>query len=112
MINDDRRIFPRHTLRAFAELGSSNQQWAAHVLDISHQGARIALLDDYHLPNGSTVKLRIEIPESHLQNGIQPYLLVEGTLVHQQEHILGIQYQPGSEADAELLNNLLANLNQ
>jgi len=39
-------------------------------------------------------------------------LLVEGTLVHQQEHILGIQYQPGSEADAELLNNLLANLNQ
>ena len=43
--HDNRREYTRYPLRAFAELDNSNQKWAAHVLDISSQGARIALLD-------------------------------------------------------------------
>jgi hypothetical protein len=31
--------------------------------------------------------------------------------VHQQDNILGIQYEPASEKDAELLKQLLSNLN-
>jgi hypothetical protein len=111
MNDDDRRTYPRYPLRAFAELGSSEKEWAAHVLDISYHGARIALLDDYHLCAGDAIDLRLEIPEMQIPEGMLPYLYLKGTLVHQQEHMLGIQYEPASAQDAELLRTLLANLN-
>lgn len=111
MTHDDRRTSPRYPLRAFAELGSSNREWAAHVLDISYYGARIALLDEYNLCAGDSIRLRLEIPEMQVPEGRLPYLHLEGTLVHQQEHMLGIQYEPASELDAELLKQILANLN-
>ncbi len=112
MNNDDRRTSPRYPLRAFAELGNAEKEWAAHVLDISYQGARIALLDDYHLCAGDAIDLRLEIPEMQMPEGMLPYLYLKGTLVHQQEHMLGIQYEPASAQDAELLKSLLANLNK
>ena len=111
MNDDNRRTYPRYPLRAFAELGCSNKEWAAHVLDISYEGARIALLDDYHLCAGDSVDLRLEIPEMQVPEGMRPYLYLKGTLVHQQEHMLGIQYEPASAQDAELLTLLLERLN-
>jgi hypothetical protein len=111
MNNDDRRIAPRYPLRAFAELGSSQKEWAAHVLDISYYGARIALLDEYNLCAGDPIRLRLEIPEMQVPAGTLPYLYLQGTVVHQQEHMLGIQYEPVSEQDTELLKQILAKLN-
>jgi hypothetical protein len=111
MNDDDRRTSPRYPLRAFAELGNSEKEWAAHVLDISYHGARIALLDDYHLCAGDSIDLRLEIPEMQVPEGMLPYLYLKGTLVHQQEHMLGIQYEPASAQDAELLKQILASLN-
>ena len=111
MNDDDRRTHPRYPLRAFAELGCSNKEWAAHVLDISYDGARVALLDDYHLCAGDAIHLRLEVPELQAPKNTMPYIHLNGTLVHQQEHMLGIQYEPASAEDAELLKNLLRNLN-
>ena len=108
--HDDRRIHPRYPLRAFAELGSSDKEWAAHVLDISYQGARVALLDEYHLCAGDSIRLRLEIPEIKVPAGKLPYIHLQGNLVHQQEHMLGIQYEPATDEDAELLKQLLDNL--
>ncbi len=111
MNNNERRTSPRYPLRAFAELGSSDKEWAAHVLDISFYGARIALLDEYNLCAGDPIRLRLEIPEMEVPEGMLPYLHLQGTLVHQQEHMLGIQYEPASELDAELLKKILVSLN-
>jgi hypothetical protein len=111
MNEDDRRTHTRYPLRAFAELGNSEKEWAAHVLDISYHGARIALLDDYNLSAGDAVDLRLEIPEMQVPEGTLPYLYLKGTLVHQQAHILGIRYEPASAQDAELLQHILKNLN-
>lgn len=111
MNDDDRRNYPRFPLRAFAALGKSDKEWAAHVLDISYHGARIALLDNYNLCAGDAIYLRLEIPELQVPEGMLPYLHLNGTLVHQQEHMLGIQYEPASEQDAELLKQILENLN-
>ncbi|RYY75073.1 MAG: PilZ domain-containing protein [Gammaproteobacteria bacterium] len=111
MNDDERRTTPRYPLRAFAALRNSDKEWAAHVLDISYYGARVALLDDYHLCAGDSIQLRLEIPEMQVLQGALPYLHVNGTLVHQQEHMLGIQYEPATEEDARLLKQLLANLN-
>jgi hypothetical protein len=110
MEQDDRRIYPRYPLRAFAQLDSSNKAWAVHLLDISYTGARIALLDDYELSTGAGINLRLEIPSAQRSESMPPYLYLQGTLVHQQEHMLGIQYEPTSAQDAELLTQILANL--
>jgi len=111
MNDDDRRNSPRFPLRAFAALCNSDKELAAHVLDISYQGARVALLDNYNLCAGDSIQLRLEIPELQVPQGTMPYLQLNGTLVHQQEHMLGIQYEPATEKDAELLKIILANLN-
>jgi hypothetical protein len=105
---DDRREFQRYPLRAFAELGRSNKTWNAHVLDISAQGARIALLDEYDLQKGVTVRIKIELLNKKNPDGTQAYLHLNGIIAHQQKHILGIFYQPDTECDAQLLKNLLA----
>ena len=111
MNDDDRRTYPRYPLRAFAALCNSDKEWAAHVLDISYHGARVALLDEYHLCAGDAIQLRLEIPELKVAPGTLPYLYLNGTLVHQQEHMLGIQYEPASEHDAELLKQILDSIN-
>ena len=108
---DNRRTYPRFPLRVFAEIANSEKEWAAHVLDISYQGARVALLDDYHLSEGDTIHLRLEIPDIQSPDGMLPHLHLNGTLVHKQEHILGIRYEPASAQDAELLTLLLDRLN-
>ncbi len=49
--------------------------------------------------------------EMQVPEGMLPYLYLKGTSVHQQEHMLGIQYEPASAQDAELLKQILTNLN-
>jgi hypothetical protein len=107
--DDDRREFTRFPLRAFAELSNSTQKWAAHVLDISLQGARIALLDEQDLLAGETIQIIIEIPADKNPERVQLYLHLNGIVAHRKNHILGIFYQPASDLDAELLNFLLTN---
>ena len=112
MNDDDRRTTPRYPLRAFAALCNSEKECAVHVLDISYHGARVALLDEYHLCAGDSIQLRLEIPEMKVPPGTLPYLYLNGTLVHQQDHMLGIQYEPASETDSQLLQQILVSLNQ
>lgn len=112
MIDDERRTFQRFPIRAFAELGNSKQEWAAHVLDISFHGARIALLEEYSLCTGEAVKLRVEVPELYLRENMPHYLHLKGMVVHQQEHMLGIEYEASSVMDAELLTNMIAYLDR
>ena len=104
---DDRREHPRYPLRAFAELDNSTETCEAHVLDISAQGARIALLDVNSFAAGDTVLFNIEIPADKNPKGIPLYLHLNGIVAHRHEHILGISYQPVTDLDAELLNYLL-----
>ena len=110
--DDNRREYTRYPLRAFAELDHSEQKWAAHVLDISAQGARIALLEDNNLSAGDTVRFNIEIPSDKNSEGIVLYLHLNGIIAHRYKHILGIFYQPVSDLDAELLNYLLNNFDE
>ena len=109
--SDERRVQPRYPLRAFAVLGKEEKEHAAHVLDISYQGARIALLDEYQLCAGDFLRIRLEVPELIVETDQLPYIHLQGELVHQQEHMIGIQYEPCTAEDADRLKQLLAELN-
>ena len=46
---------------------------------------------------GDTIHLRLEIPDMQAADGMLPHLHLNGTLVHKQEHMLGIRYEPASK---------------
>ncbi len=107
MNNEERRFSARFSVRTFAYLVFDGREWAAHILDLSLTGARLALLDEYHINAGDVIELRLEIPELKVPANVQPFIHLEATLIHQKEHMLGIKHKPKTELDDTLLKQLL-----
>lgn len=83
----NRRYFPRVKLRAHGTLTSADgQKWPAHILDLSFNGALVALIHKHTLSMGENVVLHIEPDE---ENGES--IKMQGKLSHQKEHFLGIE---------------------
>ncbi len=78
------RYFPRVSYRAEAALISTGQHWDVHVIDLSFNGALIALLQEHELKIGEEVILRLKC---HNDEQIK----MQGHIVHQQQHYLGIE---------------------
>lgn len=108
----DRRNHPRFPMRAYSQLTYSTHEWEVHILDISLSGARIALLDDHMLRPGDNIKLTINSDDVGRQEGTKKSLQLRGNIVHIKEHILGIEYQPTTELDQQLLVLLLARMDE
>jgi c-di-GMP-binding flagellar brake protein YcgR len=99
----DRRQHPRFPMRAYAQLHYGKQQWEAHLLDMSFSGAKLALLDEHMLRPGDQINLTVSIEALALDNVNHQTIHLRGTLVHLREHLLGVEYQPVSETDKQLL---------
>lgn len=110
--NADRRHQPRFPMRAYAQLAYSTKQWEVHVLDMSMTGARIALLGEHLLRAGDHIKLFIDSNEIGLHDAAKKDLIMHGKIVHIRDHILGIEHQPATEKDKELLVLLLAHTDE
>lgn len=106
----ERRENTRYVLPAVAELRNSHQVWAVDILDISSEGARVALHDHASLSAGDTLGLNIELPAEQNPEGISVQLHLNGIVANQSEHLLGIYYQPDNDLDAELLNYIISRL--
>jgi hypothetical protein len=104
----DRRNHPRFPMRAYAQLAYSSKQWEVHILDMSMTGARIALLGEHLFRAGDHIKLFIDSEEIGLHDAEKKNLNMHGQIVHVRDHILGIEQQPTTEKDKELLVLLLA----
>jgi hypothetical protein len=107
--NEDLRQHPRFNLRAYAELQYSSKKWEAHVLDISAQGARLALLGEHLLCKGDALRVHISVDTLHLHPN-KKQLHLHGVLVHVREHIVGFKFQPDAPLDKEVLELLLAQI--
>jgi PilZ domain len=108
--SDERRDHTRFPLRVFAAIGNASQEWAVHVLDISAQGTKVALLDDFHFSPGDPVQLRIELPNKKVFSEMPAFLQLEGTIAHTKQHIIGIQYHPKTPEDEKILAALIKDL--
>jgi hypothetical protein len=104
----DRRNQPRFPMRAYAQLAYSTREWEVHVLDMSMTGARIALLSEHLLRAGDNIKLFIDSDEIGLQEASKKKLQLHGQIVHIRDHLVGIEHQPTTEMDKQLLVLLLA----
>lgn len=81
---NDRRYFPRVIYRAHATLTASAQRWPVHVLDLSFNGALVALIHKHALADGEGVVLNLELADG-------TPIKMQGKLSHQKEHFLGIE---------------------
>lgn len=104
----DRRNHPRFPIRAHAEIAYSTRIWEVHILDMSMTGAKVALISEHLLRSGDSIKLTISSEEIGLQEVKKNDLQLKGHIVHIREHFLGIEYQPVTEMDKQLLVLLLA----
>ena len=107
--HEDQRQHPRFNLRAYAELQYSSKSWEAHVLDISTQGARLAMLGEHLLCKGDALRLNVMLEPLHLEHA-KKELHLHGVLVHVREHIVGFKFQPDAPIDKELLELLLGKI--
>ncbi|MDO3387904.1 PilZ domain-containing protein [Gilvimarinus sp. SDUM040013] len=108
--SNERRDTERLPLRAYAELAHNLQRYEAHVLDISEQGARIALLVDHNITTDHEFTLVLE-PQD-LPDILSKYLPLTLTAkaVHIRQHILGIRCSPLHDQDAKRFAKLLAQI--
>lgn len=109
---EERRKNSRLPLRAHAEMQYSSKKWEAHVLDISHSGARLAILSEHLLRKGDTLRVQILLDEPEAGNPVKlasnkKSLNLHGKLAHVREHILGYEFQPDTPADKTVLDELL-----
>ena len=81
---NDRRYFPRVDYRAHATLVTADKRWPVHILDLSFNGALVALIHVHNLKDGESVVLNIELSDGGI-------IKMQGRLSHQKEHFLGIE---------------------
>lgn len=106
--NHERRENPRFPVRAYAKLDYSHKLWEVHLLDMSMSGAKVALLEEHLLRRGDAVTLTVDVEELRLSDVKHKVMRLRGTLVHLREHLLGVEYQPASETDKQLLTLFLS----
>lgn len=106
----DKRRHPRFPLRAYADLQYSTKKWEAHVLDLSENGARLALISEHLLQKGDALRVHIELEDLNLVASPKKRLDLHGRIAHVREHILGFEFQPDTPADKTLLYELLMHI--
>lgn len=116
MADHDRREHPRQIVRARAQLADKRRGWDVRLLDMSHNGARLAIDASHHnLSEGDEVRLSIELDDVPLQKATPAQgrpgpetLHLRGTLVYATQKRLAVEYYPLSAVDQALLTLLLS----
>ncbi|WP_341939377.1 PilZ domain-containing protein [Marinimicrobium sp. C2-29] len=112
----DRREHPRHFVRARARLADKRRGWDVRLLDMSHNGACLAIEASHHnLSEGDEVRLTVELDDVPLRDAIpatctpgSETLHLRGTLVYATRERLAVEYYPLSAVDQALLTLLLS----
>lgn len=116
MADSDRREHPRQFVRARAQLADKRRGWDVRLLDMSHNGACLAIDASHHnLSEGEEVRLSIELDDVPLHDASpvrgrpSPETLhLRCTLVYATQERLAVEYYPLSAVDQALLTLLLS----
>jgi hypothetical protein len=104
----ERRLHPRFPVRTYAQIHHADQRWEAHLLDMSMSGAKLAVLDEHSLVCGDSISLFVTVEPAVMATPSAPQTLqLKGKLIHLCEHLLGVDYEPATAADKDLLVQFL-----
>ena len=99
----DRRRALRVQLRTHSNLVTADGGCTAHLVNISESGALIAVIEPHQLSAGEAIALDVELP-----NGTTARM--EGHIAHVKDHMLGLDCTAATDADAERLDAVIAEL--
>lgn len=102
---EQRRKYGRFTIRAHASLIVGEENWPAHLLNLSVGGALVALTDAHDLQAGKEVGLTILLNES-------AHLEMQGQVIHVKNHYVGLECTAKSDEDQALLRELIGKFSE
>ena len=84
---------------------NSETSWPVYIINISMQGALIALLDEHPVDEGMVVTLQVELPNAKS-------VMMHGNVAHVKEHYIGLDCQPNEDQEQALLEQLLKEMGE
>jgi len=102
---EQRRVPSRFSLRAHATLVSGDGNWAAHLVNLSAEGALIAIPGDHDIVEHNEVTVAIELSDDDC-------LIMHGTVMHVKEHYVGLRCKAHGEQDEDKLSELIQRFEQ
>lgn len=105
--SDEKRRYPRFSLRAYAALQYSTKTWEAEVLDVSETGIRLALTDEHLFRKGDDLRIHIDVQGLNLVTSDKKRLDIHGTIAHVHEQIIGCDFVVDTPTDKTVLYELL-----
>jgi len=100
MSEENQRVAERYRYRCYATVLSSQAKWEAHLLNISESGALVGVIDTHDMSENDGVELLVEVNENEFLNLV-------GTVMHVNEHYVGMRCEPRTQTDFALLNSQL-----
>lgn len=85
----ERRYFPRVGFRGYASMITTHQKWPVHIIDLSFNGALVALIHKHEVDLGEEVVITLETDEG------DP-IKMHGKIAHQKNHFIGIECRANS----------------
>ncbi|MGH1370758.1 MAG: PilZ domain-containing protein [Cellvibrionaceae bacterium] len=79
----ERRHFPRVNFRGHASLITTHNKWPVHIIDLSFNGALVAVIHKHTIADGEGIMLSIETEDGDI-------IKMQGEVAHQKEHFLGV----------------------
>lgn len=101
----ERRQSERLPHRGSGTLITPESAWSAHIINISMQGALIALVDPHDVCEEQVVTLQIKLNDGNS-------ILTRGTVAHVKEHYIGLECLPSSEEDARRLKAMIMEIEE
>lgn len=94
------RKVERKAYRGHCTLATANQVCSAHLVNLSENGALIAVLEPHTLSVGERIRLNV------VQPGVAN-ISIRGRIAHLKEHYSGVEFSPETQEDQNLLRSFL-----
>lgn len=94
------RRSPRYEYRGQCTLATCSESCSAHLINLSDNGALIAVLDVHSLEVGERVRLNVVG-----QSGAN--ISIRGKIAHIRDHYSGVEFAPETEEDQCLLRDFI-----
>ena len=96
----ERRQSERQDHRGYGTLTNTEGSWPVCIINISMQGALIAILEEHSIEEGMVITLQVE-----LANGSS--VMMHGSVAHVKEHYVGLDCKPNDDQEQSALEALL-----
>lgn len=101
--NADRRQCARLPHRGHGLLLNSESQWQVYIVNLSLQGALVAVIEQHNISENELVDLQVELGNGQVAT-------MRGKVAHIKEHYIGLECCPVIETDIQQLLDLIKNM--